>query len=252
MKKIIVLLVAPIMLFGCKENSALSDVELTNPKLISPEIILSKHENERGRSNTSLVVYLNDKNNNSIDLLKGGVDLNNTPLGVQAEMCGAPYYTLGNIELVPKRKYIFNIRLADDRVYPCSIYSPEKTLEKMNVPEYHNMDSPLVVSWSNRNEDNTHYSLEIRNETLWEEIELSHQQAQKGKYVIPADLLYYINNEQNGDISVTLKSCTYGRVDPKFNGGSIKIMESICKQITLGKGDEPLGEQKGYQVYVPS
>ena len=48
-------------MFGCKENSPLSDVELNNPALISPEITLTKHENELGRTNTELVVYLNDK-----------------------------------------------------------------------------------------------------------------------------------------------------------------------------------------------
>ena len=101
MKKIILFLVAPMLIFGCKENSPLSDVELNNPALISPEITLSKHENELGRTNTELIVYLNDKNNNSIDLLKGGVKLNKKSLGVHTEVGGAPYYSLDNVE-VPK------------------------------------------------------------------------------------------------------------------------------------------------------
>jgi len=75
MNKFASLIVVPILLLGCKENSALSDVELSDPKLISPEITITKTLNNRGREQTELVVFLNDKNNNSIDLLKGGVHL---------------------------------------------------------------------------------------------------------------------------------------------------------------------------------
>ena len=90
-KKAVFIFAATLFLCSCKENSPLSDVELNNPGLVSPEITLSKHKNELGITNTSLKVYLNDKNNNSINLLKGSIELNNQPLGVHTEISGAPY-----------------------------------------------------------------------------------------------------------------------------------------------------------------
>lgn len=238
-------------MFGCKENSPLSDVELNNPALISPEITLSKHENELGTTNTELIVYLNDKNNNSIDLLKGSVSLNNKPLGVHTEIGGAPYYSLDNIELVPKRKYEFQIKLADEKTYPCTIYSPEIALGDINVPEYHNMGSPLVVRWGNINESGTDYYLELGNENRTEEIRLSSTQIKVGNYAIPSDVLALVTNGQRDDVFITLRSVTSGKIDPKFNGGSIEIIESVCKQVTLDLEDSSMGEDKDYEVYTP-
>ena len=251
MKKIILLLLAPALIFGCKENSPLSDVELNNPALISPEITLTKHENELGRTNTELVVYLNDKNNNSIDLLKGNVSLNNKPLGVRTEVGGAPYYSLDHIELVPKRKYGFQIKLADEKTYPCSIYSPEVALGDLSVPEYHNMSSALVVGWGNLNEVGTDYYLELGNEDRTQEIRLSSIQTKVGSYAIPPDVLALISNGQRSDVLVTLRSVTSGKIDPKFNGGSIQIIESVCKQVTLGLEGSSMEENKNYEAYVP-
>lgn len=252
MKKIILLLLAPtLMFFGCKENSPLSDVELNNPALISPEITLTKHENELGRTNTELVVYLNDKNNNSIDLLKGSVSLNNKPLGVRTEVGGAPYYSLDHIELVPKRKYEFQIKLADEKTYPCSIYSPEVVLGDLSVPEYHNMSSALVVCWGNLNEVGTDYYLELGNEDRTQEIRLSSIQTKIGSYAIPSDLLALLTNGQRGDVLITLRSVTSGKIDPKFNGGFIQIIESVSKQVTLGLEDSSMEEDKNFEAYVP-
>ena len=251
MKKIIVLIATPVLIIGCKENSALSEVELNNPRLISPEIVITKHVNELGREKTSLVVYLNDKNDDSIDLLNGSVSLNKKTLGVYFNG-EAPYYSLGNVGLIAQRNYTFNVRLADGQVYPCSINSPKKLLTNMSVPDYHDIKSPLIVSWSNTNESNTGYSIEISSDNITEEIELIPFQARMGSYIIPSSLLYHLNHGKRGDVYVTIKSCTSGKVDPKFNGGSIKIVESICKQVTLRDGDKPMEGQKEYQAYSPS
>ena len=251
MKKIILLLLSPALIFGCKENSPLSDVELNNPELISPEITLRNHKNELGRTNIELVVYLNDKNNNSIDLLKGSVSLNNKPLGVRTEVGGAPYYSLDHIELVPKRKYEFQIKLADEKTYPCTIYSPEVALGDLSVPEYHNMSSALVVRWGNLNEAGTDYYLELGNEDRTQEIRLSSIQTKVGSYAIPSDVLALLTNGQRGDVFITLRSVTSGKIDPRFNGGSIQIIESVSEQVTLGLEDSSMGEDKNYEAYVP-
>ena len=245
MKKIIVLFVALIMLFGCKENSALSDVELTNPKLISPEITLSKHVNEFGRSETGLVVYLNDKNNNSIDLLKGGIALNKTPLGVHSEMGGAPYYTLSNLELIPKTKYSFQITLADDKSYSCLVTSPKQLIGGFSVPEYHNVNKPLTVSWDKFNAGKRfNCVLEISSdEGFKKEIGLSSRDLRNGMYVIGSNIMNEINNDERSDYVIALKFSNSGKVDPKFDGGSIKIIQSISKQITIDEGGSEMDDE---------
>lgn len=251
MKKSLVLLFAPVFLIGCKENSALSDVELTNPKLITPEITLTQQVNERGRQTTELVVFLNDKNNNSIDLLKGNVDLNGKALGVHSEIGGAPYYTRGNIELIPNRKYNFNIHLADDKSYSCFVNSPKQTLTKFDVPEYHNINLPLLVSWDELNSTNTSYTLEMKNDVAVHEYTLRSGAVQSGSHVISSTLLTDTFGENRTDLVLTLRSVTQGETDPKFDGGSIKIIQSISKQITLGEGNDSLASDESLRAYIP-
>ena len=48
-----------------------------------------------------------------------------------------------------------------------------------------------------------------------------------------------------------MRSVTSGKIDPKFNGGSIQIIESVCKQVTLGLEDSSMEENKNYEAYVP-
>jgi hypothetical protein len=250
MKNLVLLTAVSLLLVSCKENSPLSDVEIINPALISPEITLSKHENELGRTNTSVKVYLNDKNNNSIDLLKGSVQLNNTTLGVHTEFGGAPYYSLENIELVPKRKYRFNIKMAHEKVYPCSINSPEKTLGELNVPDYHDRNTPLILNFGKLNSTGTEYVLEIRSDEGLEEILLSSFEIGVGRCIIPPRLFSFMRKDKQNDVLITLTSIISGNVDPQFNGGSIKIVESISRQVTLGDGVLPMVDDKGYPDYI--
>ena len=252
MKKLILLTFASLLFVGCKENSPLSDVELINPALISPEITLLKHENELGITNTSVKVYLNDKNNNSIDLLKGGVLLNNTPLGVHTEFGGAPYYAIDNIKLVPERKYLFDIKMANDKAYPCSINSTERALDKLDVPDYHNRHSPLVLSLGKLNKNGAKYTLEIRSDDGLKQIQLNSSEIEGGMCIVPPRLLSFLHRDKQNDVLITLMSTTSGNVDPRFNGGSIKIVESISKQVTLGDGVLPMADDKDYPAYIPN
>ncbi|MDG2152636.1 MAG: hypothetical protein P8K10_01745, partial [Crocinitomicaceae bacterium] len=237
------LIVAPILMFGCKENSALSDVELSDPKLISPEITITKTLNQRGREQTELVVFLNDKNNNSIDLLKGGVKLNNEKLGIQTEWGGAPYYTLNNLELYANTNYSFVVTLANDNSYKCSVASPNGLINSFVVPEYHNINSDLNVSWEKLNSSAyTSYSLEITNEdTFSKEINLSRSIIKNGGYVISSSLLKQISDGQRGDFIITLKASTKGKVDHRFDGGTIKIIQLVNRQVTLDLGEADAG-----------
>lgn len=235
MNKLIALLVSAFLLFGCKENSPLSDVELNDPKLISPEITITKTLNHRGKEQTELVVFLNDKNNNSIDLLKGGVLINNRPLGVSFDG-EAPYYGTSIINLITEKEYSVKIKLADDKSYPCIVKSPKKLLGPLNLDEYHNMTKPLVVYWDYNNNPNTKYLLEIEHETQ-ETLELSPIEARMGFYSFSTQFLEKVTEGKGGDILITLKAVTSGVVSPKFDGGSIQIVESACHQVTLGSVD---------------
>ena len=239
MKKLTALIVAPFIFFGCKENSALSDVELSDPNLISPEITITKTLNERGREQTELVVFLNDKNNNSIDLLKGGVKLNNEKLGIQTEWGGAPYYTLNNLELYANTNYTFDVTLANENSYKCSVASPSGLINSFVVPEYHNINKDVNISWGKLNSSpSTGYSLEIENgETFNETISLSPSIIKNGGYVLSSRVLNQFCEGSRGDFTITLKSTTNGKVDHRFDGGTIKIIEIINRQITLDVGD---------------
>ena len=253
MNKFASLIVVPILLLGCKENSALSDVELSDPKLISPEITITKTLNNRGREQTELVVFLNDKNNNSIDLLKGGVTLNNEKLGIQTEWGGAPYYTLNNLELYANTKYNFVVSLANDNSYNCNVLSPGDLINSFNVPEYHDMNNDLSVSWGNLTSNaSTRYALEISNDnSLSKEINLSHSIINNGGYVISSRLLKQLSEGQRGDFIITLKASTKGKVDHRFDGGTIKLIQLINRQVTLdlGEADAAIFTNKDSEEY---
>ena len=250
------LLFASILLFGCKENSALSDVELSDPKLISPEITITKTINKRGREQTDLVVFLNDKNNNSIDLLKGGVKLNNEALGIQTEWGGAPYYTLNNLKLNANSNYNFVVALANDNNYKCSVTSPGGLINSFSVPEYHNINNDLNVSWGKLNSSAfTSYSLEITNEdTFSKEINLSQSILNNGGFVISSRLLKQLSEGKRSDFIITLKASTKGKVDHRFDGGSIKIKQLVHRQVTLdfGEADVPVFNDENIQQYQNS
>ena len=250
------LLFASILLFGCKENSALSDVELSDPKLISPEITITKTINKRGREQTDLVVFLNDKNNNSIDLLKGGVKLNNEALGIQTEWGGAPYYTLNNLKLNANANYNFVVALANDNNYKCSVTSPGGLINSFSVPEYHNINNDLNVSWGKLNSSAfTSYSLEITNEdTFSKEINLSQSILNNGGFVISSRLLKQLSEGKRSDFIITLKASTKGKVDHRFDGGSIKIKQLVHRQVTLdfGEADVPVFNDENIQQYQNS
>ena len=242
MNKFTTLIISSFLLFGCtsgcKENSPLSDVELSDPELISPEITITKTLNERGREQTDLVVFLNDKNNNSIDLLKGGVLINNRPLSVSFDG-EAPYYGTSIINLITEKEYSVKIKLADNESYPCIVKSPKKLLGSLNLDEYHNMTKPLVVYWDYNDNPNTKYFLEVRheNQTQEELLELSPIEARMGFHSFSPQFLEKVTEGKGGDILVTLKAVTSGVVSAKFNGGSIQIVESTCRQVTLGSVD---------------
>ena len=239
----------PFFLFfiivGCKERSPLSDVEVSDPGLISPEITLTQSISESGRTETKLIVYLNDDNNNSIDLLKGGVALNGTPLGVRTGSFGegdAPYYSLDGVQLIPKTKYSFQITLADDRSYSCIVTSPKQLISGVTVPEYHNMNRPLTVSWNKFSADKRfNCVLEISSDgELKKEIDLNSSDVRSGKYVIGSSVLREINTGERSDFVIALTSTNSGKIDPKFDGGSIKIIQTISKQVTIDEGDSDM------------
>ena len=113
------------------------------------------------------------------------------------------------------------------------------------------MSSALVVRWGNLNEAGTNYYLELGNEDRTQEIRLSSIQNKVGSYAIPSDVLALLTNGQRSDVLIKMRSVTSGKIDPKFNGGSIQIIESVYKQVTLGLEDSSMEEDKKYEAYVP-
>ena len=52
-----------------------------------------------------------------------------------------------------------------------------------------------------------------------------------------------INNDERSDYVIALKFSNSGKVDPKFDGGSIKIIQSISKQITIDEGGSEMDDE---------
>jgi len=240
--KIFFLFLFCFFLLGCQQNSALSDVELSDPSLITPQITLQKTINENGKEKTKLKVYLNDKNGDGIDLKKGSVKLNKQALNSQTDgslLSAAPFYTIKNLELINNRKYTFVITLADDKNYTCYINSPKTTFNNLVVPEYHNKNKNLTISWTGKVSSNikTSHYLKIKNQgVLLQKIALNSDNLKNRKLIVNSRIFNQIKNR--AEITITLESKTSGKVDKKFNGGNVNIIYSYSKKITLDDFDD--------------
>jgi hypothetical protein len=239
MKKEIVILVS-ILLFvsGClPEESPLSDIEITDPGLISPSIAVIKNLNYDNDHVNEIEVWLYDKNKNSVELKGGEVRVNDQVLSVKEfNITKAPYYLIKDIVEVDA-EYLFEIELSDGEIYSASIKSPNRDLKEFNLPANYNHNNDMNISWKDTYQYdemkiglNRYFSTDTSGGQRLGAIEIESEYYTKGQYTISNE---HFDDEDYKAI-IELSGFINGQYDDRFGSETeIYCKFSISKEIEI-------------------
>jgi hypothetical protein len=245
MKNIVLALLLIPLIVSCDGRSTLSDVELTDETLISPEIQLKVVSDESTRKKHSLEVVLRDKQNNGIELKKGEVRLNGTLLSVgngNNDFGSIPTYSLDHFKVNENNRYNIEITLADDQTYSCKVVSPKYLIEDIKVNQYHNYKNDMKIGLPFRHSPGVTYELYLENEKSNDRvsIDIDNGDVKQGYVILPSFKIKKIIDGERVDGKLTLIATKAGKVQSNFNGGSIQVIQEIHKQITFDLNTEDL------------
>lgn len=144
----IYLAILAITFVGCVKESPLSDVELTDPSIVRPEIKFVRMK-DNNTLTTLIGAWIYDKNDNSIELKNGSVLINSKEMVVR-KLGESPYYS--GIEVIPEIQlgltYMVEIKLNPSQSYYASIVIPDKDLSNLTIPSRQNKYEDMKISWT--------------------------------------------------------------------------------------------------------
>ena len=238
MQRRIFIFIFAVLLFscaGCVQESVLSDVEITDPSVIRPEITFSRSKS--GSSTTQFIyAWINDKNNNPLELKNGGVLLNGKSMPVKT-LLGLPYYSGLDVvsDIRPGYTYNIAIKLNSEKTYEASIKIQEKDLATLTLPLSHNRSENMEMSWTEI-DPGRELKLEILNFYKKDNSELTEafsmyipqQNLASGNFTIPS--AYFQSTQNITKTQITLTSTITGTIYQGFEAGSkIESALSISK-----------------------
>ncbi len=150
--------IAVFMFSSCARQcteSALSDVEISDPDLLILEMRMYKEYSGQSPVSQNLIVWVRDKNEQALTLLNGSVQVNGKKMTINRSLITKlPYYESGNtVDISDDKSYTVNVELADGETYESTIEIPKGNVTGIKAPSYHDPSQPLTVSWDaiNRN-----------------------------------------------------------------------------------------------------
>lgn len=222
----------------CSEDSPLSDIEITDPSLIAPHIMLSHHTDMPNKVYESVNVWLYDKNFNSIEIKNGKVKLTGKELSLEKSMfTSAPYYNGYGLESIETGKtFNFEIILSNGNIYKASVKAPIVFPGELNLPANHSRTMALPVSWQ-QSDESCKATIELlvsygnpETNSGTEILTLNQSNLHDKSFVIP--LSYFQTPEPATKIEVTLKFKTLGTMDEQFRTNSeistIFSVKNLC------------------------
>ncbi len=139
MKNYLYLIISTILLSNC--SSPLSDIAISDPSVIYPNIKLSISNTDYG-VNSSTNITLSDKNGAFIELKEGEVTINDAPTTYSMTTYS------NNASLEEATDYEINITLADSASYLCTVTMPS-TFKKVKYPSKIKQGENIEVKWKN-------------------------------------------------------------------------------------------------------
>lgn len=224
MKKNIIIpllfITAILLIMRCAQNSALSDVEITDPSLLKVTIEMQRTQDQNGSIFPTINAYLYDKNDNYVSLKNGALYVNGIMMQLQNLPIGnLPYYTAsGLINFTIDSLYTFTIMLADSSKHFFTVRTQTQDIYAFTVPTNISRHVALNVSWLNKDTTGTIFI----ESTGHGELQVAYPDS--GTYSFPP---YFFSDTTYSSIYVNLHSLKYGTIDQAFRNGSYIKSEII-------------------------
>lgn len=233
-------LLIAIFFSSCQKESALSDIDLTDPSLVRIEIKLEHEESLVFGITQRILTYVLDKNNDVVEIKNGEIKVENTKLTLSKDPFNLPYYALNSeqVQIMNDSTYNFTITLSDQKEYKAEVTTPKNRLYNFIVPEQHSATNDLEISWENTNENEmqlkgTKYI--NKNGTIKKKSfnNINVPNPESGKYTFPTSF-FHETDGQVTKVDITLESKNFGKIDDNFKAGSfISAIFSIEKSVVV-------------------
>lgn len=205
-------------------ESALSDMEVTDPSVLRTTFVAERALLDNGTVLNSLHANIFDKNLASVELKNGQVKVNGQQMSVN-EILNISTYYIPSATVNLNANYDFEVVLANGESYSGTVTTQEKTFTALTVPSTGNVDSDLTVSWQ---EVYVHDELIISlgfttasGLVAGPTFNLTAEQMQAGNFVIPKS--NFATPAGITSVMVTLTGVKYGTIDSQFHTGSATI-----------------------------
>lgn len=205
-------------------ESALSDVEITDPSLLRTTFVVERSILDDGSMSGSLHATIFDKNLASVELKNGHVSVNGQKMSVTEILNISTYHIPGaSVEL--NKNYEFEVVLPNGEAHTGSVTTQPKAFTALTVPTDPSKDNDLTISWQDTYaHDDLVISVGLNSPTgnhAGPTFTLTPAQMEAGSFVIPKSA--FATPADITSATITLSGAKYGTIDPKFRTGSVTI-----------------------------
>ncbi len=211
----------PILLFSCQE-SALSDVEITDPSIIYVELELEKDIKFGTTTADRAIGRILDKNRYLTKLKNGSVWMNEQQLEQKTDpVLKLPYYSLIIDQGIGRNEqFDFEVVLSNGDTYQAEIVT--QGIKNVVIPESITVGDSMIISWENAGSDEviklyTRKTFESSS-TPEEQNIFTIENPESGQYVLPAS--FFEDKIQISSIKFTLESIKKGEISLAFRTSS--------------------------------
>lgn len=224
-----------ITLFFSHCESALSDIEITDPEVLVTNFVVDRTLQDNGTIVSSLHASIFDKNLASVELKNGQVKVNGQKMSV-AEILNISTYHIPSATVNLNTEYIFEVILANGQSYSGTVTTQAKTFTSVTVPASSSVNNDLTISWQ---DVYVHDALTISvnltspaGTVPGPTFTLTPAQMEAGSFVIPKS--NFATPQGITSATITLSGAKYGTIDSKFRSGSGTISRMrVEKKVTF-------------------
>ncbi len=218
-------------------SSPLSDVNITDPSLLEPQLVVTKSIGLTGNRSVVYTADIYDKNFNLVTLQNGSVKINGFNMNERANLFGGEEYYLqgeSEVKFALDDTYTFTLTLSDGSKYYGKVTSQSEDLTEFVVPSSQSRTQPINVSWKNTDPNATmsielvyKFSTDSSSGTGSQIINIGNP-ASESYSISPS--VFTTTQGKTTEVDLTLVSKITGTIDPGFRGGS----STVCK-LTIEK-----------------
>lgn len=215
-------LVITVLFSNCE--SALSDIEITDPGVLQPHFVVERALLDNGTVLSSLHANIFDKNLASVELKNGMVKVNGQQMSI-TEILNISTYHIPAAAVNLNAQYLFEVVLPNGDSYGGTVITPEKAFTALTAPSSSTANSDLTVSWQDVYvHDEMIISLALTSPAgtvPGATFTLTPAQMQAGSFVIPKS--NFATPAGITSVMITMTGANYGVIDSKFRTGSSAI-----------------------------